>query len=98
MADDVWGYRTLYLKIVDHKKHNDIELISYHYVENDSYQFINRGAERKIVIEFSPFVTTDLLKFIVGKLNLSQGLKTIFQKMINENKIQSGEYWDNSDK
>jgi hypothetical protein len=97
MADDIWGHKTLYFSIVDKEKHKDIELISYHYVENDSYQFINRGSERKIVIEFSSFVTTDLLKFVIEKLSPSKGLKNILEKMVNENKIQSGEYWDNSD-
>jgi hypothetical protein len=98
MADDKWGYKSLSLIITEQgEKDKYIDLISYHYVENDSYQYINRGSERRICIEFSKYVTVDLLKFVLEKLNPSNGLKNILQKMIKENKIESGEYWDKSD-
>jgi hypothetical protein len=95
MADDKYGYKSLSLRIMDNNEEPKIiNLISYHYVENDSYQFINKGAQRKIVIDFSKYVTIDLLKFVIEILNPSNGLKTILQMMVDKNKIESGEYWD----
>jgi hypothetical protein len=96
MADDKYGHKTLYFTISGEKE-RDVELISYYYVENDSYQYINRGAQRRIVVEFSSYVTVDLLKFVIEKMNPSKGIKHILQRMINENKIQSGEYSDIED-
>jgi hypothetical protein len=49
MADDKYGHKTLYFTISG-EKGKEIELISYYYVENDSYQYISRGAQRRIVI------------------------------------------------
>jgi hypothetical protein len=95
MADDKYGYKFLTLTVSEEgKKPRVIDLISYYYVENDTYQYINRGAERRIVVEFSKNVTIDLLRFVIDKLNPSKGLKRIFQKMVDDNKIVSGEYWD----
>lgn len=90
MADDKYGYKTLFFSI----NGKDIELISYHYIENDTYSYIRRGGERRISIEFSNYVTCDLLKFVIDKLNPSKGIKNILQKMIDADKIESGEYWD----
>ena len=98
MANDKYGYKSLSLRIIDHNEEPQIiNLISYHYVENDSYQFINRGAQRKIVIDFSKYVTIDLLKFVIEKLNPSNGLKVILQRMVDKNKIESGKYSDIDD-
>ena len=88
MANDKWGHKSLSLNISERgEKQKNVELISYHYVENDGYQFINRGSQRKIVINFTDIVTVDLLKFIISELRPSKGLKNILEKMVEKIKL-----------
>jgi hypothetical protein len=94
MSKDKWGYKSLCLTIKENGKDDkNFDLISYHYEENDSYTYITHDDMREIIVEIEPLVTKDIIKFVLEKISLTKDIKFALTKMLENNKICSGNFF-----
>ena len=96
-AKDRWGHVFLYEDGTHSgkpsKKGKKI-VVSFCYVENDGWTFMNSGANRKISLGVHSSVDQSELMEMIEESEIGEGEKAEFRKLYEAGNLKTGEYRD----
>jgi len=94
---DRWGHTYLYedgTRSGKPQREDKKLLLSYHYVENDSWTFMNSGPNRQISLFVNNSIKPSKLMKIIEKSKLGQGEKKELRKLYGQGNLKTGLHKD----